>query len=128
MTIIRFFTALSENNKLVFTWIIFLFVTLIIDSSIIRIYYFGLSQSTVAWIMAMFIAISVIFLASLYVMSNFVRKRSAEIRTRQAVINRLYKMVIISQILLAAILVLVVFQISAIVKQLHPFGQFQHLY
>lgn len=114
MTIIRFFTVVSENNKLVFTWIIFLFATLIVDSSIIRIYYFGLSQSTVTWIMAVFIAISVIFLASLYVMSNFVRKRSAEIRTRQVVINRLYKMVIISQILLAAILVLVVFQISTI--------------
>src|SRR6266498_1421975 len=110
----RFFAVSSDNNKLIFTWIIFLFAILLVDSSIIRIYYFGLSQSTVTWIMAVFIVIGVIFLASLYVMSNFVRKRSAEIRARQVVINRLYKMVVVSQILLAITFILVVFQISTI--------------
>src|SRR6266496_4216956 len=111
---IRFFAISLDNNKLIFGWIIFLFATLIVDSSIIRIYYFGLSQSAGAWIMAVFIAISVIFLASLYVMSNFVRKRSVEIRIRQVIINRLYKMVVISQILLAAILNSLVFQVLVI--------------
>jgi MFS family permease len=110
----RSFAISSDNNKLIFAWIIFLFATLLVDSSIIRIYYFGLSQSAVTWIMGLFIAISVIFLASQYLMFNFVRKRSAEIRTRQVVMNRLYKMVLISQILLAITLLLVVFQISTI--------------
>ena len=110
----RFFDVSLVNNKFIFAWIIFLSATLIVDSSIIRIYYFGLSQLALPEIMALFIAISIIFLVSLYVMCNFVGKRSAEIRNRQTIINRLYKMVAISQILLATTLLLVVFQISTI--------------
>jgi hypothetical protein len=102
------------NNKFIFAWIIFLFFTLIVDSSIVRIYYFGLSQSAVPWIMSLFFIIVIIFLASLYVMSNLVGKKSAEIRTRQPIINGLYKMVIISQIVLAITFLLLVFQISTI--------------
>jgi len=104
----------ADNNKIIFVWVIFLFATLIVDSSIIRIYYFGLSQTNVSWKVILFIAIVIIFLASLYVMFHFVRKKSEEIRTRQVVMNRLHKMVMYSQALLAVVVIFVVFQILTI--------------
>ena len=104
----------ADYNKIIFVWVIFLFATLIVDSSIIRIYYFGLSQTNVSWKIILFIAIVIVFLASLYVMFHFVMKKSEEIRTRQVVMNRLHKMVLYSQGLLAVVVIFVVFQILTI--------------
>ena len=107
-------STLADNNKIIFVWVIFLFATLIVDSSIIRIYYFGLSQTNVSWKVILFIAIVIIFLASLNAMFHFVRKKSEEIRTRQVVMNRLHKMVMYSLVLLAVVVIFVVFQILTI--------------
>jgi hypothetical protein len=110
--ILHFLSASTYNNKIIFFLVCSLIVALIVDTSIIKVYYFSFNQSPTDWRIILFIVISFVYLFGLYMMSEFVKKRSEEIRKRQMLrINPLHKMVIISQCLLAAIIIFVIFQI-----------------
>jgi len=110
--ILRSLSASTYNNKIIFFLVCSLIVALIVDTSIIKIYYFSFNQSPTDWRTILFIVISSVYLFGLYMMSEFVKKRSEEIRKRQMLrVNPLHKMVIISQCLLSAIIIFVIFQI-----------------
>ncbi len=102
----------SYNNKMVFIFVSILIVFLIVDTSIIKIYYFSFNQSPVSWRVILFIVISSAFLVSLYLMSQFVKQRSENLRNHKVLhVNILYKTVVISKYLLTATIGFVIFQI-----------------
>jgi hypothetical protein len=89
-----------------------LIVFLIVDTSIIKIYYFSFNQSPVSWRVILFVVISSVYFASLYLMAQFVKQRSEHIRNRKMLhINILHKIVVVSQYLLTAAIGFVIFQI-----------------
>jgi hypothetical protein len=89
-----------------------LVVFLIVDTSIIKIYYFSFNQSPVGWRVILFVVISSVYFVSLYLMSKFVKQRSEHIRNRNILhINILHKIVVISLYLLTATISAIIFQI-----------------
>lgn len=110
--ILHYLSTFTYNNKIIFLLVSILIVFLIVDTSIIKIYYFSFNQSPVSWRVILFIVISCVYLVGLYLISQFVKQRSEHIRARQVLhINVLHKIVVTSQYLLTAIIVFVIFQI-----------------
>ena len=108
----HFLSTSIGNNKVIFVLISILIIVFIIDTSVIKIYYFSYNQSPVSWRVALFIGISSVYLVGIYLVSQFVKQRSEHIRKRQVLhINTLHKIVVISQYLLTAVTIFVVFQI-----------------
>jgi hypothetical protein len=110
--ILHFISNLTYNTKVIFVLVCSLTVILIIDTSIIKTYYFSFNQSAVGLRINLFITISSVYLISLFLLSEFAKKRSEHIRNKKAHrISTLYKIAILSQILLAGIILFVNIQI-----------------
>ncbi len=89
-----------------------LIVTLIVDTSVIKIYYFSFSQSPLAWRIITFIIICCIYWPGVYLISKFAKDRSKKIRSRPVLrINALHKLLMVSQYMLTGLIAFLVFQI-----------------
>lgn len=106
------FLSVVHNNKVTFGFMCILVVILIMDTSIIKIYYFSFNETPLGWRILLFIVISSIYLVSVYLMSQFVKQRSEKIRALGiAYFSILHKIVITSQYLLIVNILFVIFQI-----------------
>jgi len=101
-----------DNNKVIFGLIVTLVITLIVDTSVIKIYYFSFNQSPLTWRIVIFFIISCICFVGLYLVSKFAMYQSNELRSRKVLhMNALHKIVIVSQYTLMALIVFLVFQV-----------------
>lgn len=101
-----------HSNKATLVLVCILVVILIVDTSIIKIYYFSFNDTPLSWRIILFIVISSFYLVSLYLILQFVKQKSEHIRARGiAYFTVLHKIVIISQCLLILDILLVNFQI-----------------
>ncbi len=102
----------SYYNKLTFILVCLLVVLLIVDTSVIKIYYFSFNQSPVSWRVALFIIISSVYLVILFLISKIMKQRSEHLRTRKALhFDILHQAVTISQYLLTASIIFINLQI-----------------
>jgi hypothetical protein len=100
-----------------FSLVAVLIVSLVLDTIVIKVYYFSFNQSPVTWRMVLFIAIGTVYVFSMYVISDFLNKRSKEIRALDSLhINFLHKLIAISRYLLCIIIGLVIFEMLVTTK------------
>jgi hypothetical protein len=94
-----------------------LIASLILDTIVIKIYYFSFSQSPLTWRVILFIIIAAVFMSTTYFISDFVSKRSKEIRALNSMhINSLHKLTAISRYLLSCIIILIIFEMLVTAK------------
>lgn len=106
------FLSSFYNNKVTFAFVCLLVVSLIVDTSVIKVYYVSFNETPVGWRIILFVAISSICTVSLYLLWQFVKRRSEHIRTLNiGHFSLLHKIVLISLYLLITNILLVVFQI-----------------
>jgi hypothetical protein len=80
------FSYLSEarNNKLIFLVVAVLVGALVLDTSLVRIYSYGSNSQSLSNIrIALFLAIATAYVTGQYLLLEFVKKKSREIRTKK---------------------------------------------
>ena len=102
----------SYTNKITFILVCLLVILLIVDTSVIKIYYFSFSQSPVSWRVDLFIIISIMCLVSLFLILQIMKQRSKHLRIRKSLhFDILHQVVTISQYLLAACIIFINLQV-----------------
>jgi len=100
------------NRRLAFAVLVTIIVALVIDTSVIRIYNVNFKQLPLEWRTIVFIAISCICVAGLYIILEFTKQQTRELRSLGLVRLRvLAKLVPVSVLLLTLIVGLVIFEI-----------------
>lgn len=106
------FISNFQKNKVIFAFVCTLVGILIVDTSIIKIYYFSFNDTPLSWRTGLFVVISSIYLVSVYLMWQIVKRRSENIRAHGIeYFNLMHKIVMISQYFLIADILFVVIQI-----------------
>jgi hypothetical protein len=99
------------NNKKFLIVISIVIVALIIDVSIIRIYLIS-GKSILSWTIVIFLVIATVYAIGQYLVLEFVKQKSKEIRTKKQLhLNTIHKVITIVQYILTAIIIFVVLQI-----------------
>jgi hypothetical protein len=113
--LVHYFSTSMDDNKIIFCIVTAIIITLVVDTSVIKIYYFSLDQAPLDWRMNAFIVICCVFVVGLYILSTFAKHRSLEIRARKSLrMNALHKIVIASLYASIVIIGLLVVQIILI--------------
>jgi uncharacterized membrane protein len=106
------FSYISEawNNKLIFLMVAVLVVALVLDTSLVRIYsYSSNSQSLSDIRIGLFLAIAIAYVTGQYLLLEFVKKKSKEIRTKKQLhLKIIHRIVTIVQYVLTALLVVII--------------------
>ena len=105
------FSYLSETriNKLIFLIVVVLVALLVLDTSLVRIYsYASNNQSLSNTRIGLFLAILIAYVIGQYLLLEFVKRKSREIRTKQQLhIKMIHRIVTIAQYVLTALLVVI---------------------
>src|SRR5947209_5410050 len=106
------FSYLSEarNNKLIFLMVAVLVSALVLDTSLVRIYSYSSNSQYLSNIrIGLFLAIAIAYVAGQYLLLEFVKKKSMEIRTKEQLhLKIIHKVLTIVQYVLTALIVLII--------------------
>lgn len=106
------FSYLSEakNNKLIFLVVAVLIVAMVLDTSLIRIYSYSSNSPSLSSIrIALFLAIVIACVTAQYLLLEFVKKKSREIRNKEQLHLKItHQIVTIVQYVLTALLAVIV--------------------
>ena len=106
------FSYISEarNNKLIFIMVAVLVVAMVLDTSLVRIYSISSNIQTLSNIrIGLFLAIAIAYVTGQYLLLEFVKKKSREIRTKKQLhLKIIHRTVTIVQYLLTALLVVII--------------------
>ncbi|HEY7081180.1 MAG TPA: hypothetical protein VH500_15895 [Nitrososphaeraceae archaeon] len=106
------FVSGLDNNKAIFVFVCILVIVLIVDTSIIKIYYFTINGAPLSWRVTLFIIITSIYIVGAYIIWQIVSRRSQSIRSHGiSFFNLLHKIAMVSQGLSIASILIVVLQI-----------------
>jgi len=100
--------TLARNNKLIFLVVAVLVAALVLDTSLIRIYSFSSNSQSLSDIrIGLFLAIAIAYVAGQYLLLEFVKKKTREIRTKEQLhLKIIHRVVTIVQYVLTALIVL----------------------
>jgi hypothetical protein len=102
--------TLARNNKLIFLVVAVLVAALVLDTSLIRIYSFSSNRQSLSDIrIGLFLAIAIAYVAGQYLLLEFVKKKTREIRTKEQLhLKIIHRIVTIVQYILTALIVLII--------------------
>ena len=111
---IHFLSTSRANDKIIFALVSLITVALLVDTSVIKIYYLSFNQLPIVWRNILFFIICSIYLVGVYIVYDFARQKIKDLRSFKGMrMNILSKIVVISQYLLAAIMLAVIVEIIA---------------
>src|SRR2546428_11635092 len=102
--------TLARNNKLIFLVVAVLVGALLLDTSLIRIYSVSSnSQSLTDIRIGLFLAIAIAYVAGQYLLLEFVKKKTREIRTKEQLhLKIIHRIVTIVQYVLTGLIVFII--------------------
>jgi hypothetical protein len=108
--LLHYLSTSMGDNRMIFVFVVSIIITLVVDTSLIKIYYFSFNQSPLDWRINAFIMIWCA--GGLYILSKFADHTSREIRSRKLLrMNTVHKIVIGSVYASVVIIGLLLFQI-----------------